>query len=306
MSVKAPFNTKTPVRNSGLSTYRIIAARLAAMNPPIIIEEHIAARPTPGDKAEFSTLIAHDSTLDGISFIAVDPKKLASAFDSATDAWGNKALASMKEDPSHWALKASFGKTVGTGWRETWRVAPPQYSAKPEKGPMGFDPSFQIRFGSAGTPVRYTALHCAVEEIGGITNIHIDENGFVLELPWGVSLSPDLYAHTMEELLVKTDLRDWLVGKMPTHSSAHVVREIFRRISFHFPTSANGFAGLNSKIRTLRRPDVPWDAVKSVARFAAPTGMTFDVYGDDKFKVQFSGSLLDGQRTFTITLGGQW
>ncbi len=33
--------------------------------------------------------------------------------------------------------------------------------------------------------------------------------------------------------------------------------------------------------------------------------MTFDVYGDDKFKVQFSGSLRDGQRTFTITLGGQ-
>lgn len=74
----------------------------------------------------------------------------------------------------------------------------------------------------------------------------------------------------MEELLVKTDLRDWLVGKMPTHSSAHVVREIFRRISFHFPTSANGFAGLILKIRTLRRPDVPWDAVKSVARFAVP------------------------------------
>lgn len=36
---------------------------------------------------------------------------------------------------------------------------------------MGFDPSFQIRFGSAGTPVRYTALHCAVEEIGGIAPI---------------------------------------------------------------------------------------------------------------------------------------
>ena len=75
----------------------------------------------------------------------------------------------MKEDPSHWALKASFGKTVGTGWREPWR-----------------------------------------------------------------------------------------------------------------------------------------DAVKSVARFAAPTGMTFDAYGDDKFKVQISGSLLDGQRTLTITLGGEW
>lgn len=64
--------------------------------------------------------------------------------------------------------------------------------------------------------------------------------------------------------------------------------------------SANGFAGLNSKIRVLRRPDVPWDAVQSGARFAAPTGMTFDAYGDDKFKVQFSGSLLDGQRTLNV------
>lgn len=75
-----------------MATYRIIAGRLAALQPPIFIDGHIAQREEfdkkTGAKTQFSTLAAHDSTLDGINFIAKDPKTLAKAFDNAKDKWG--------------------------------------------------------------------------------------------------------------------------------------------------------------------------------------------------------------------------
>src|SRR5215831_9737971 len=111
-----PFKTD-PEKPFKKATYDTIAARLAALDPPIQIENHIA-QSEKQNKTQYSTLEAKDSTLDGINFIAVNPKTLAGALQSAKDQWGQKALASMKEDPDHWALKASFGKTIGTGWRE--------------------------------------------------------------------------------------------------------------------------------------------------------------------------------------------
>ena len=90
----------------------------------------------------------------------------------------------MKEDPGHWALKASFGTTRGTGWREAPYPSPAAVPAEPGKA----DSLFRMRFGTVGTPVRFTALHCAVHEIGGQCNVHIDESGFVLALPRGTAL----------------------------------------------------------------------------------------------------------------------
>src|SRR5262249_54014936 len=125
MATKAekPLKTYPAITERGRQTYSTIAARLADLHPKIRIEEHIAQREDKG-MTEFSTLEARDNTLDGINFRAVDPKKLAAEFHDAVDRWGLPALASMKENPDHWALKASFGKTIGTGWREAWRPAP--------------------------------------------------------------------------------------------------------------------------------------------------------------------------------------
>src|SRR5262245_47277203 len=160
-----PFKTEKPITERGKATYQTIAARLAALNPPILLETHIAETETK-DKKQVSTLGAKDSTLDGINFIAAKPALLVSELERAKDKWGERALASMREDPDHWALKASLGRTVGTGWREKWREAPYSSPATVLKEPGKADNVMRMRFGTAGSAIRFTALHCAVHEIG--------------------------------------------------------------------------------------------------------------------------------------------
>jgi hypothetical protein len=299
-----PFKTETPISEQGMKTYRAIAARLAALHPPIFLEGHIA-QSEQQKKTQFSTLESHDSTLDGINFKADKPKVLADAFQRATDKWGASALASMKGDPDHWALKASFGKTIGTGWREEWREAPYVPAAVPAE-PGKADNMFRMRFGTAGTPIRFTALHCAVHEIGGQCNVHIDESGFVLALPKGIALTPDLYDHIMNELKWKTDFRDWLSGAMPNATAARIVKEVIRRISINFPNALNGYADLGRRIHSLHRPRGPVDGLLTAGRLLAPLGLTVDVYENDHFKVQVTGAMGGGDRSITITLGGEW
>ena len=44
----------------------------------------------------------------------------------------------------------------------------------------------------------------------------------------------------------------------------------------------------------------------SAARTLAPIGVTFDLYEGDRYKVQVTGSSLNGDRSIAITLGGEW
>ncbi|HVQ77856.1 MAG TPA: hypothetical protein VMT79_20230 [Candidatus Binatia bacterium] len=300
-----PFKTETPISKRGMTTYKAIAARLAALQPPIYIDRHIAQSEQQG-KTQFSTLDAHDATLDGINFIAAEPARLVSAFERAQDTWGFRALASMKEAPDHWALKASFGKTIGTGWREEWREAPYTPPATVPEEPGRPDNMFKMRFGTAGNPIRFTALHCAVHEIGGQCNVHIDESGFVLSLPRGISLTPDLYDHIMNELKLKTDFRDWLSGMMPNATAARIVKEVIRRVAITFPNASNGYAGLDRKINSIRRPRGPGDVLLTAGRLLAPIGLTVDVYDNDRVKVQVTGTILNGDRSITVSIGGEW
>ncbi len=304
MTTSAVFNTERPISEQGKDTYRAIAERLANLDPPISIDQHIAQTKTP--KGNFSTLRAHDSTLDGIEFVASNAKRLAGAFDIAKDASGARALVGMKEDPDHWALKASFGKTVGTGWREVWQLqALPTLAGIPDDtSPRGS--LFRMRFGTAGTPLRFTALHCAVDQISGKCNVHIDESGFVLETSQGVSLTPDLYDHFVNELLLKTEFRDWLAGKMPNESAREFVREVIGRTTLHFPNASNGYAGLNSRLGSMSVPQTPWQGLQTIARIAKPVGLSFDLYDRRSMKAQVTGSLEGGQRTITLTLGAEW
>jgi hypothetical protein len=306
-----PFNTEKPITERGKATYKTIAARLAALDPPVFIEGHIAQtdklirkQDKILGKTQFSTLEANESTLDGINFRAVDPDLLVRELERAKDKWGSQALASMREDPGHWALKASFGKTVGTGWREKWREAPYGSPATTLEAEGKADNLMRMRFGTAGSSIRFTALHCAVHEIGGQCNIHIDETGFVLALPKGFALTPDLYGHFVNELLVKTDFRDWLAGKMPNETAARIVKEVFRRVSFIFPNAANGYAGLDKRIKGLRQPKGVTNGLLTAGKFLAPMGVTFDVYDSDRYKVQVTGTFDDP--SITITIGGEW
>ena len=301
-----PFKTETPLTSRGIATYSTIAARLAALEPTIAIAQHLAQSDKQG-KTQFSTLVAHDSTLDGIKFIAANPAKLAHEFEAAKDQTGNRALASMKEDPDHWALKLSFGATVGTGWREIWRPAPYSHSAAVPTEAGKANPTMRMRFGTAGTSLRFTALHCALHEIGGQCNIHIDESGFVLSLPQGgVGLTPNLYDHFMNELLIKTKFRDWLSGIMPSEEAAHLVKEAFRRVAIIFPNAANGYAGLDKTINSIRPLRGVRDGVLTAKRILKPIGATFDLYDSEQFKVQVTGTALNGDRSITISVGGKW
>jgi hypothetical protein len=231
---------------------------------------------------------------------------LVQELEGARDKWGEKALASMQEDPDHWALKASFGKTVGTGLREIWRAAPYGPPATELKERDQGDSMMRMRFGTAGSSIRFTALHFAVDEINDRCNIHIDKTGFVLALPKGVALTPSLYDHFVNELIVKTEFRDWLAGKMPNETAKRIVKEVIRRITVTFPNAANGFAGLDRKIKNLRLPSGVWNGVWTGAKFLAPTGVSFDVYETDRYKVQVTGAKLDGEESLTISIGGEW
>lgn len=300
-----PFKIESPISQRGMATFRTIAARLASVNPPIFIEKHIA-QSEKQNKTQFSSLEAHDSTLDGISFVAADPKLLAKAFENIRDKWGNRVLASMKEDPEHWALKASFGKTIGTGWREVWREDPYSSPAALPKEPGSADNMFRMRFGTAGTPIRFTALHCAVHEIGGQCNIHIDESGFVLALPEGITLTPDLYDHIINELKWKTDFRNWLSGKVSNETVKQIIREVVRRVAITFPNASNGYAGLNNRINAIRRPRGLEDGFLTAVGILAPIGLSVDAYDRDNLKVQITGSSLNGDRAITVSIGGSW
>ena len=300
------FKTETPLSATGKASFDAIAARLGMLNPPIAIAQHIAQNEPPR-RVEYSSLLAGNSTLDGINFIAVNPSALASAFDAATDRWGQKALTSMKEDPGHWALKASFGATIGMGWREVWRPEPHLPPASVLDAPGKGSTVMTMRFGTAGSALRFTALHCAVDQRSGGCNIHIDETGFVLGMPTGgVALTPSTYDHLMNELLVKTKFRDWLAGKMPNKEAAYIVGEVIRRLSMVFPNASNGFAGLDKTVNGLRTPRSVLEGLGTAARILRPIGATFDVYDNDKFKVQVTGAIVDGDSSITVSIGGEW
>ena len=80
-----------------------------------------------------------------------------------------------------------------------------------------------VRFGQ--TPAAYarkvdiTSLHVALTPAA--CNIHIDNVGFVLRGPRSaVGLDPDFIQHLVNELVWKTILRDWIVGKYGESSKA--------------------------------------------------------------------------------------
>lgn len=298
-----PFNTEEPISKRGMATYNAIAARLSGLNPKIFINQHIAAKEAVG-KTGYSTLVAHDSTLDGIDFKADDPERLARAFDNAIDSFGQPFFASIALDPDHYALRKSFAATKGTGWREIWRPDPYMSPSEVPTSPDSTPRNLGMRFGSAGHPFRFTALHCAVAN--GICNVHIDQTGFVLGTPKGFTLTFDMFGHIINELKWKTDFFKYLDKKIHGETAKKILRETVRRVSINFPSAANGYQGLSSRINSFRRPQVPSDLLLGLARIAMPTGVTVDLYDNKYFTTQATVGWADNDFTVTLSLGGDW
>jgi hypothetical protein len=211
--------------------YEDIRNRLLLCMPPIDLDTHVARIDSIGT-----------TTLDGVSFTALDYKKLQVALNTAQNGAGSAFFTRVKlEDRGHWPLEASFGATDGVGYRE---VAHMKLSGGDLGSAGGLDSRGARdwkrsagRFGGAITPQAMpgpntvpdlSSLHCAVSS--GVCNIHVDEVGFMLRDAQGsLVLDPDFLQHIVNELVLKT------FGK------AILPQLVLDHVNIELPSSMNGY-----------------------------------------------------------------
>jgi hypothetical protein len=291
-------------------TYDAIVARCTDLIPSIDITKHIKQ----------GTLRVANNTLDGITFEAVDPAdleaelsgrmKLPGAGKSPKPAEGalsfdttrgprpaNASMISMKEDPKHWALKASLGATVGEGFREQWRPPPQPQPALLPTTSYGSQ-RLSLGFGETGKRLTFTALHAAVA--ASVCNVHIDERGFVVSTPEGAVVTPTFWGHLANELLLKTKFRDWLDDATHDMAVGPLVVEVINRLSLRFPDAENGFAGLQGKMNRI----TGLNDVTGIGKALLPIGLSADLVHLRNSTVQANYYWNDGQQTLTISWGG--
>jgi hypothetical protein len=291
-------------------TYDAIVARCTDLIPSVDITKHIKR----------GTLRVANNTLDGITFEAVDPADLeaelsgrmklpgtgkspkpgegALSFDTTRGPRpANASMTSMKEDPKHWALKASFGATVGEGFREQWRPPPQPRPALLPTTSYGSQ-RVSLGFGETGKRLTFTALHAAVA--ASVCNVHIDERGFVVNTPEGAVVTPTFWGHLANELLLKTKFRDWLDGAIGDNVVGSLVVEVVNRLSLRFPDAENGFAGLHGKMNRI----TGLNDVKGIGKALLPVGLSADLAHLRNSTVQANYYWYDGQHTLTISWGG--
>jgi hypothetical protein len=181
-----------------------------AFSPPINIAHHIKSKLSVGR-----------STLEGFSFVAVNPDALMHALRTAKNGSGNDAFAEgSAEDPRNLALQLSFKQTHGIGFREIWypHLSERQLSladAMPERFRSRRENRFSANFNDSLDD--HSSLHCAVAR--DTCSIHIDEMGFVVTGPdGGIVIDPDFAEHVVNELLFKSKLDhklpDWLIDRL--------------------------------------------------------------------------------------------
>jgi hypothetical protein len=295
------------VEEAKQKTYDTIVARCRNLTPPIDIAKHIK----PG------TLKVAKWTLDGIEFEAVDPADLeaelggrmklpgaskmpkqgtgALAFDATrTPRPDNASMTSMNEEPTHWALKASLGATIGVGFREKWQP-PPQPKAPLLPQTSYGSKRLSLGFGETGKKLVFTALHAAVA--ASVCSVHIDERGFVVETPEGSVVTPTFWGHLANELLLKTKFRDWLNGKVGDNVLGSLLVEVVNRAALRFSDAENGFAGLEGRVNSI-------DSVKDIGKAFLPIGASLDLVYLKNSTVQANYYWYDGQQTLTLSWGG--
>jgi hypothetical protein len=219
------------------------------------------------------------------------------------------SMISMKEDPDHWALKASFGATIGEGFREQWQP-PPQIGAgipRLAEPKYGKTDSFTLGFGEQGHYLKFTALHAAIAPPPLQTkkrgcNIHIDERGFVVQLPDGAAVTPTSWSHIANELLLKTKFRDWLDGLIGDNLLGGLVVEAVNRLNLRFSDAENGFAGLSSRVNSVSGAR----DFGGMAKAFMPIGLSYDMFKFNNSLIQANYYSYDGQKTLTLTWSGTW
>lgn len=257
---------------------------------------------------------AHDRTLEGIEFTAIDPMKLKSAFYGAKDSNGKNVFASVKSNPDNLALKCSLIVTDGIGWREVWEPVPYK-NVLPEDNVI-FPSAIPTQSLSVEIPVDFTSLHCSID--GDICKIHIDEAGFVLRVRNNVSLGPNLFPHTVLELGVETHLkpfiRDILVDfLLPDGAVEDLVKLLVTKTSLAFPNASNNFMGLEKGLKSVGQIEIEksplgvgkaaWGFGKAAWRVGGPRGVTMGHEFSGVAKVEV-GYLWSNNSMLYITIGG--
>jgi hypothetical protein len=297
-------------------TFDAIVARCKGLTPPIDIKKHIKS----------GTLKAANNTLDGIKFEPVDAKALIAEFGGRMKKDKHKhdptppigpvefdhtrhqrprgaSMTSMQEEPDNWALEASFGATEGVGFREKWRP-PPIMLAPPL--PNYSNPRLSLGFGEAGKKLNFTSLHASVRALQA--SIHIDERGFVVDLPGGAGsiVNPSFWSHVANELLLKTIFRDWLDGVTPDNLVGKLVVEAVNRVSLRFPDVENQFAGLKGKVDKINTKGGTRGVAEGIGKTLLPIGVSADFFRLDNSTIQGNVFWNDGQTTFTLSWGGKF
>jgi len=198
--------------------YAAIAQRLDALG--IKLDNYIGGTPDIGG-----------TTLDGVTFSPVKYKELVQAVESAKRANG-KTFIEGKNTSTPDAIDLSFLATTGRGFREiSW-------------------------IGGETAKLDFSALHVALSPVR--CNIHIDEFGVVIAGPTGeVSLSPDALHHIVNELALKTLLKEFLRDKFGL--SPWYVDHLF----IELPNAANRYGRVGGGIEGR-----PWKSVRITAGYA--------------------------------------
>jgi hypothetical protein len=253
--------------------FRNIQGRLRDFNVPIMIKDHVEDDPAVLRRLagrNIDPLTARRTVLEGIDFIVKDRAKFETALQSARKGTDQGLVRGSKfEWKEHWALATSFKATDGIGYREPWRLTlkerplvagqmtAPRLVLKgrsfrslsrgtavtghPDTPEL--DGPFSANFG-ASINLDFSALHVAVAEIDYGTNprttcnIHVDETGIVLESLDGVSITPGVISHLLNELLFKTN------------AAGHIPRWFIDHFDFFVfgPGQSHAKAGVNFDI----------------------------------------------------------
>jgi hypothetical protein len=222
-----PANDKVAIQQAlANETGTMIRCRLSNLRPAIILENHILLN----DHLEVGPTV-----LDGVSFQAVDPKVLSNEINRALDFTNQKAFSDPGEvERDHLPLKVSMLATDGVGFREVGRafLAEPIKvdSRQPWQTPK-MDLGFGSQFGTTTIKLDISSLHWAVSS--GICNVHVDRSGFTMQIGDELAVGPDAIQHIIDELLLKDKL---------LHALPKSWRPVIRRITFIYPSTANGFS----------------------------------------------------------------
>ena len=216
-----------------------------------------------------TSVIAKATTLDGIEFKPRSSPSLQSALRLAQSSTGEPAFAHLEAEQAHWAWRASFAETIGTGFREVQRLKlsdrPLRCSSnRPTLNGPSSDLNFNKHFNMKPIKmVEVSSLHCGIGK--NRCNIHIDQTGFTMQIAGNTSVNPDTAQHFFNELIWKT------------YGLKVFPRWLVDNVNFIFPDSANGYArriGINAEYKPATHVTLTANASCSIGSCAGDWSVT--------------------------------